>query len=79
MNELISREDQMLVIEKLYRSSDAITSTKKFNEKYGQNLGEKAIKLTDFGRIMKQTDFTSYDVERFTKEITNQDIDLESL
>ena len=30
----------------------------------------------DFARLMKQTAFSDYDIERFTKEITGLDLDL---
>ncbi|MCD4760555.1 hypothetical protein K8R42_01520 [bacterium] len=79
MNEYISAEEQRLTIEKLYRSNDSITSTNKLNKQYGLRLGQAGMKLTDFGRKMKQTKFSSYDVERFTKEITGKNVDLESL
>ncbi|RJQ34441.1 hypothetical protein C4566_02070 [Candidatus Parcubacteria bacterium] len=82
MSDEISSEQQRLVIEKLERSSDSLTSTKKFNEKYASNIGhmgERAMIITDFARKMKATEFSSYDVERFTKEVTGKNIDLESL
>lgn len=82
MKEYISAEEQRLVIEKLYRSNDSITSTENFNKKYQDKIGrmgESSIRLTDFGRKMKQTEFSSYDVERFTKDIIGETPDLESL
>jgi len=83
MSDQISPEHQRLVIEKLYRSSDSITSTNRFNEKYssslGHHMGESSMDLHDFARKMKGTEFTSQDVERFTKDITGKNIDLESL
>ncbi len=82
MPDYISAEKQRLVIEKLYRSTDSITSTRKFNTKYSSkigNLGERSLLLTNFARKMKKTSFLSYDVERFTKSVTNKVIDLETL
>ncbi|MBT6691696.1 hypothetical protein HOB10_05205 [Candidatus Parcubacteria bacterium] len=79
---MISREQQRLVIEKLYRSSDSITSTKKFNEKYGSSvghMGEESMRMTDFGRKMKKTDFMSSRVEQAMREVTGRSVDLESL
>jgi hypothetical protein len=82
MDQYISPEEQRLVIEKLYYSDDSITSTNKFNAKYRDQIGkmgDRTLKFTDFGRKMKKTEFKSFDVERFTKEITDKKIDLESL
>ncbi len=82
MSYYISAEKQKLIIEKLYRSTDSITSTRKFNTQYGSqigNLGERTLLLTSFARKMKKTSFSSYDVERFTKSVTGKVIDLETL
>lgn len=79
MSEYISKEQQRLVIEKLYRSNDSITSTNNFNKQYGMRLGEESMLLTDFGRKMKKTSFSSFDVERFTKAVTGKSVDLEKL
>ena len=82
MEEFISPQEQLLVIEKLYRSTDSISSTKKFNTKYQSKIGRMGIRsmpITDFARKMKQVHFTSYDVERFTKAVTGKTIDLETL
>ncbi len=82
MNEYISGEQQRLIIEKLYRSTDSISSTKKFNDKYKSKVGtvgESSMKLTDFGRKMKKTEFPSFEVERFMKEVLGGSIDLEKL
>ena len=82
MSHYISAEKQRLIIEKLYRSTDSISSTLKFNTQYGNkigNLGERTLLLTNFARKMKKTSFSSYDVERFTKSVTGQVIDLETL
>lgn len=79
MTEYISANDQRLVIEKLYRSDDSITSTEKFNKKYGERMGMSSMTLYDFAKKMKKTSFLSYDVERFTKSVTGKTIDLETL
>lgn len=82
MSDHISGEHQRLIIEKLYRSSDSITSTNKFNEKFGSkigDMGENSMHINDFARKMKETGFSSYDVERHTKAVTGKNIDLESL
>jgi len=79
MSEYISAESQRLVIEKLYRSDDSITSTEKFNKKYGERMGYGSMTLYDFGKKMKKTSFLSYDVERFVKSVTGKTIDLETL
>ena len=82
MDKYISPKEQMLVIEKLYYSNDSITSTNKFNKLYRDKLGkmgEKTLRMYDFATKMKETDFKIHDIERFTKEITGQDIDLDSL
>jgi len=82
MDKYISPEAQRLIIEKLYYSQDSITSTNKFNKLYQDQLGkmgEITLRMYDFASKMKKTDFKIYDIERFTKEITGQDIDLDSL
>lgn len=82
MKEYISGEEQRLIIEKLYRSTDSITSKKKFNDKYRSKVGlvgENSMKLTDFARKMKKTEFPSYDVERFMKDVIGEAVDLEKL
>ncbi|MFA6307498.1 MAG: hypothetical protein WCS88_02340 [Patescibacteria group bacterium] len=82
MDQYISPEEQRLVIEKLYYSTDSITSTNKFNKLYQDKLGkmgDRTLRMYDFASKMKETDFKVYDIERFTKEITGQDIDLDSL
>lgn len=82
MTETISPNEQRLIIEKLYYSDDSITSLKKFNAQYEDQLGkmgEHTMSLWDFAHKMKRTEFKSYDVERFTLEITGKKIDLETL
>ncbi|MDP2812812.1 MAG: hypothetical protein Q8O32_03915 [bacterium] len=82
MNQSLSPEEQRLIIEKLYRSDDSITSTERFNKAYSDQIGKFGkitMPLNDFGRKMKQTDFTSQEVERFTKEVSGKTIDLETL
>ena len=78
----ISPDQQRLVIEKLYYSNDSVTSTHRFNKKYKDKtgtMGQVTMRLTTFGRKMKRTDFSSYDVERFTKSVVGDTSDLESL
>ena len=82
MNDYISAQEQSLILEKLYRSNDALSSTKKFNDSYQNQLGEfgeSKMLVNDFARKMKKTHFSSYDVERFTKDVTGKTIDLETL
>lgn len=82
MNEYISAQEQRLILEKLYRSDDALTSTKRFNEAYQSQLGELGennMLLKDFARKMKHSHFKSYDIEHFTKDVTGKNIDLETL
>ena len=82
MPDYISAQKQMLIIKKLYRSKDSITSTKNFNSKYQDKIGKLGINnilIKNFARKMKKTSFSSYDVERFTKTITGKTIDLETL
>ena len=82
MSKYITSEQQRLVIEKLYRSNDSITSTNKFNAEYQgkiNRMGEQSMKATDFARKMKQSSFSSYDIERFTKDVTGKSVDLETL
>ena len=82
MNNYISAQEQMLIIEKLYRSDDALSSIKKFNDSYKDQIGEMGkyqLLVNDFARKMKKTEFSSYDVERFTKEVSGKTIDLETL
>ena len=79
MTQFINPHQQKLIVEKLYRSTDSITSLDKFNEQYEGKigrLGERTLTLGDFARLMKQTAFSDYDIERFTKEITGLDLDL---
>ena len=82
MNNYISPEEQRLILEKLYRSDDALSSTEHFNKAYKDQIGELGrnnMLLNDFARKMKQTHFSSYDIERFSKEVTGKTIDLETL
>jgi hypothetical protein len=79
MNEYISPEQQRLVIEKLYYSTDSITSTEKFNKKYQDKLGkmgEQTLRLYDFAQKLKKTDLKRDDILRFVKDITGQEIRL---
>ena len=82
MNQYISPAEQRLVIEKLYYSTDSITSTNKFNKLYQAQLGkmgEQTLSLYDFAQKLKKTDFKHYDIQRFIKDITDQDIHLDAL
>ena len=82
MKEYISPKEQMLIIEKLYYSNDSITSTNKFNEKYRDKLGkmgERTLRMYDFLRKMKETDFNREDLERCIEDITGENIHLDSL
>ena len=82
MSNYISAQKQMLIIKKLYRSKDSITSTKNFNHKYQDKIGKlgvNSILIKNFARKMKKTSFSSYDIERFTKDVTGKIIDLEIL
>ena len=79
---MITPQQQKLILEKLYRSSDAIRSTEKFNHEYGHKVGEMGIsslKITDFARKMKRTHFISRRVENATKQVTGKDVDIETL
>jgi hypothetical protein len=79
MDQHISPEEQRLVIEKLYYSTDSITSTEKFNEKYQDKLGkmgDRTLRLYDFGQKLKKTDFKQDEIRRFIKDISGQDIHL---
>jgi hypothetical protein len=42
-------------------------------------MGESSIKITDFARKMKKTDFLTQEVEKFIKDITGESVDLERL
>ena len=82
MDQYISPEKQRLVIEKLYYSTDSITSTEKFNKLYQDKLGrmgEQTLRLYDFAQKLKKTKFDHYDIQRFIKDITGQDVHLDSL
>ncbi len=82
MSEWISWRDQQLIIEKIYRSEDAIGSTEKFNAKYQDKigkLGERELLLNDFGRKLLATGLDSFYLERYIKEVTGKDLNLEAL
>jgi len=82
MTKTISPDEQRLIIEKLYYSEDSITSLKKFNAQYQDEIGrmgERTMSLYDFAHKMKRTGFKSFDIERFTLAITGEKIDLETL
>ena len=39
-------------------------------------MGEKTITLYDFAQKLKKTDFKQFDIRRFIKDITGQDVHL---
>ena len=74
----ITPEQQRLVIEDLYNSTDSISSTKKFNEEYEENLGKVGIitmGLNDFVRLLLKTEFNHWKIEKVIKQITDEDVD----
>ncbi len=82
MAKIISPEQQRLILEKLYRSDDALSSTEKFNKQHGATLGqlgERSMEASEFARIMKTAGHKSLEVEKHTKDISGHEIDLESL
>jgi len=75
----ITPKQQMLIIEKLYRSTDSITSTKKFNDLHGSNIGKIGVQtmyLNDFYRMLKAAKFLRPRVKKTIKEITGYDISI---
>lgn len=82
MDDYISIAEQRLVIEALYRSEDSITSVNSFNKIYQDKIGkigERTLLLSDFGRKIKKTKYSSYDIERFIKQVTGKEIDIDTL
>ena len=81
MTDLITPEQQKLIIEKLHRSNDSIASLNKHTQEYSSlgKLGDRTMPANDFGRIMKKTSHKSFEVEKYTKDVTGHSIDLESL
>lgn len=79
MAKYITPRQQSLVIEKLYRSADSITSTKKFNSAHGNKVGRAGVKtmlINDFYRMLKGAGFLRYRCKDFIKEITGEQITL---
>jgi hypothetical protein len=79
MDITISPEEQMLVFERLYRSQDSISSTQKFNATYGAKIGKMAdrtLRLNDFYRALRQTDFPRLECKQAIKEITGHEVEL---
>jgi len=75
--ERITPKQQMLVIEKLYRSNDSITSTKKFNDSYSSSVGKIGVQtmyLNDFYRMLKSANFLRPRIKKIIKEITGQEV-----
>lgn len=50
----IKPEEQMLLLEKLYRSQDSVTSTKKFNDQYGDNIGRLGYETLLFNEVYRR-------------------------
>jgi hypothetical protein len=79
MTKFISPMQQKLVIEKLYRSPDAIASTLKYNGLHGAKIGKIGIKtlpMNDFYRMLKTTKFFRSRIKKFIKEITGETISI---
>jgi len=78
----ITPEQQCLVIEDLYNSTDSISSTEKFNRDYGNNLGRVGkitLELNDFVRILLKTNFNHFEIDQAIKRATGYDVDLDDL
>ncbi|MBL7021934.1 hypothetical protein ISR92_01255 [Patescibacteria group bacterium] len=79
MKKEIKPDDQMLVIEKLYRSNDSISSTERFNDEFGSSIGKigiETIYLDDFYIMLKKANFIRERIKKFIKEITGEEITL---
>ncbi len=79
MKKEIKPNDQMLVIEKLYRSNDSISSTERFNAEFGESIGKigvETIYLDDFYIMLKTANFIRERIKKFIKEITGEEITL---
>lgn len=88
--QIITPEQQRLIIEKLHRSDDSITALHRFNELHGETMGHKLgtenLELRHFGQLMDKAlenthhndphYFTKADVHGFTQEITGHDLKL---
>lgn len=77
MSKYITPKQQMLVIEKLYRSTDSITSMNKFNQTHAAKIGKIGIKtllINDFYRMLKAAKFLRWRIKKFIKEITGVNI-----
>ena len=75
----ITPQDQMLVIEKLYRSNDSITSTRKFNDTFGTEIGkiaEKSLPINNFYHMLVDAKFLRYRIKEYIQEITGETIEL---
>lgn len=79
MSEHIDPHQQRLIVERLARSTDSLTSTERFNENFGTNLGESKMHVNDLARLMKSTPYKSHEVERAIRDITGHTVDLEKL
>jgi len=79
MSKYITPKQQMLIIEKLYRSTDSITSMQKFNKTHGAKVGKlgvKSLPLNDFYRMLKAARFLRWRIKKMIKEITNETISI---
>ncbi|MCR4280255.1 MAG: hypothetical protein NUV82_02400 [Candidatus Komeilibacteria bacterium] len=79
MSNYIKPSDQMLVIEKLYRSTDAIGSTEKFNSQYGAKvgrIGEVTLPVNDFYRRLVAADFLRIECKQFIKEFSGHVVEI---
>ena len=77
MIKYIAPKQQMLVVEKLYRSTDSISCMHKFNKIHGAKVGQigvKSIPLNDFYRMLKVAKFLRWRIKKFIKEITGENI-----
>jgi len=82
MTKYISPEKQRLIIEDLYNTSDSITATRKFNDRYEDSLGrvgEVTMSLYDFAKILNKSHFNWYHVDKAIKKATGVDMDMGSL
>ncbi|PIZ98992.1 MAG: hypothetical protein COX77_02840 [Candidatus Komeilibacteria bacterium CG_4_10_14_0_2_um_filter_37_10] len=68
----IKPEEQMILLERLYRSQDSITSTKKFNDEYGDNIGRLGVEMVLFNEVYRrlQVAFPRIKCRQALKEIT---------
>lgn len=73
MLERITAQQQILIIEKLYYSTDSITSLRKYNSLHGEKIGKigiKTIYLSKFYKMMKLAGFLPPRIRKIIEEIT---------